>query len=82
MTNLLEKHQNILEELSALKGIYAVYLFGSYAKNKIKPMSDLDICFFIETNNENLAIEILKKTALKCLVLLRYFKHLHIHLCI
>ncbi|HGE69996.1 TPA: nucleotidyltransferase domain-containing protein [Candidatus Poribacteria bacterium] len=35
---------NIVEELRQYPYVHAVILFGSYAKGRIKPISDIDIC--------------------------------------
>lgn len=39
-----EMNEKILEELKGMNGVKAVYLFGSYAKGKELPFSDIDIC--------------------------------------
>ncbi len=36
--------EQIISELIKIKEVAAIYLFGSYAKNKIKPYSDIDLC--------------------------------------
>jgi len=43
-TRMKRQLDQILEYLSALPAVRAVYLFGSRAKGKALPMSDLDIC--------------------------------------
>jgi predicted nucleotidyltransferase len=57
--NLQKKYKDIIKNLSNLKDVYGVILFGSYAKNKQKNKSDLDICFITNKNNKKLEIEIL-----------------------
>jgi predicted nucleotidyltransferase len=57
--DLYEKYKKLIEEISNDTDIYGVYIFGSYAKKRQKPMSDLDICFFINPKNINLYNEIL-----------------------
>jgi len=34
----------IVKEIGEIKGIKAVYLFGSYASGKFGPLSDIDLC--------------------------------------
>jgi predicted nucleotidyltransferase len=36
--------EQIISELKEIKDVEAIYLFGSYAKNKVKPYSDIDLC--------------------------------------
>lgn len=57
--NLLEKYSKTINELSNLKGVYGLYIFGSYAKNKQSKKSDLDICFLVDSNNKELIREII-----------------------
>lgn len=57
--DLLEKHLATINEIARNKDVYGVYVFGSYTKKKLKPMSDLDICFFINPKNIELSNEIL-----------------------
>lgn len=40
----------IIEELTENKKVEAIYLFGSYARGKLKPFSDIDICVITERN--------------------------------
>lgn len=56
--NLYQKYFNLIEKLSKNKDIYAVYLFGKYAKNKQTQKSDLDICFVINNNSKELEKEL------------------------
>lgn len=60
--NLFEKYSLKIESLSNLDEVYGVYIFGSYAKGKrISKKSDIDICFFINPNNENLVRELISE---------------------
>ena len=52
--NLIDKYSELIEKLSEKKGVLGVYMFGSYAKNKQTKRSDLDICVFIDYDDENL----------------------------
>jgi predicted nucleotidyltransferase len=51
MINLLEQNLDIIEKLKRDSNILCIIIFGSYAEDKIKPLSDLDIC--IIPKNEN-----------------------------
>lgn len=57
--SLLEKYSKIIEKIITLDGVFAVYLFGSYAKGKVSKKSDLDLCFFVDSKNSNLIKEII-----------------------
>jgi len=57
--DLVEKYSSLIDKLSKLEGVYGVYLFGSFAKKKQKKRSDIDICFFIDKNNQNLREELM-----------------------
>lgn len=57
--DLFDKYFSLIEKLSSQKGVYGVYLFGKYAKNKATFKSDLDICFIIDKYDKNLEIELL-----------------------
>lgn len=49
MENKLNKiKENILTKLKKIPEVKAVYLFGSYANRKEKPISDVDICVITE----------------------------------
>lgn len=50
--NLIDKYAPILEKISKKKEVNSIIIFGSYAKNKIKPMSDLDICIIFKKNTK------------------------------
>lgn len=49
--NLLKKYTPLIEELKTLSGVQTIILFGSYAKNTQKPLSDLDICIITKINS-------------------------------
>lgn len=42
----MEKIQKIAKEISKIKGVDAVFLFGSYATKKNNALSDIDLCVF------------------------------------
>jgi len=44
---------NTIEELRQYPYVNAVILFGSYAKGRIKPLSDIDISVIAERNVNN-----------------------------
>lgn len=46
--NLLEKYKKEIQELTKKKYINAIIIFGSYAKQNQKPLSDLDICLITD----------------------------------
>ncbi len=48
--NLIEANKNLLEQFSNNSTIDAIIIFGSYASNRIKPMSDLDIAILFQKN--------------------------------
>ncbi|MEM4605594.1 MAG: nucleotidyltransferase domain-containing protein [Candidatus Pacearchaeota archaeon] len=43
--------KKIVEKISKNKKVFAVYLFGSHAKRRISPLSDIDICIIGNLNN-------------------------------
>ena len=42
--------QTIAEEIGKIKGVKAVYLFGSYARGRFGPLSDIDLCIIGKLN--------------------------------
>ncbi len=54
----IEEIKKILEELLRDKPVYQVILFGSYAKQKATPKSDIDL--IIDTNSELKGFALLK----------------------
>lgn len=55
MKKLINK---ILEELKRYDEVLSVILFGSYAKDNPKPISDIDICVILNNPDENIEAEI------------------------
>jgi len=49
--------KRINEEIAAITPFYSLAIFGSYALNEQKELSDLDIAIFIETKNKQKQIE-------------------------
>ncbi len=47
-----------LERLEKIKAVKAVYLFGSLAKKKATPLSDIDICVITTDADERTKAEI------------------------
>lgn len=54
----IEEIKKMLEELLRDKPVYQVILFGSYAKKKANPKSDIDL--IIDTNSELKGFALLK----------------------
>lgn len=48
-----ENIEKIVKEISSNKSVKAIYLFGSYAKGNIKPMSDIDLCIIGNFNEKD-----------------------------
>jgi predicted nucleotidyltransferase len=48
--NIKERLPKLAKELRRDKFIAALYLFGSYAKDQIKPLSDIDIAVLLKKN--------------------------------
>ncbi len=38
----------VVDEIKNIKGVEGIYLFGSYARKKTKPFSDIDICVIMD----------------------------------
>jgi hypothetical protein len=51
----LEEIPEIAKEIANLNGVKAIYLFGSHAKNKTHPLSDIDICVINFDKEESLS---------------------------
>lgn len=52
---IITKFENIgkiAEEISKIKNVQAVYLFGSYAAGKNHPLSDIDLCVIGNLNEK------------------------------
>lgn len=48
--NLKERLPILIEDFKKSPGINALYLFGSYARDKIKPLSDIDIAVLLRNS--------------------------------
>lgn len=44
--------KRIVKEISKIKKVKAIYLFGSQINGKVHPLSDIDICIFGELNEK------------------------------
>jgi predicted nucleotidyltransferase len=55
MKNLLKK---LVNKIKAYKEVKAIILFGSYAKNRATPISDVDICVITKKANEKIKANI------------------------
>jgi predicted nucleotidyltransferase len=55
MKNLLNK---LVNKIKAYKEVKAIILFGSYAKNRVTPISDVDICVITKKANEKIKANI------------------------
>ena len=53
-----EAIEQTANELKKIKGVIAVILFGSYAKNKQKPLSDIDIAVIARDPDKRIEAEI------------------------
>ena len=62
MQKLLDK---VVSELKSISGVEAIYLFGSCAKGKAKPFSDIDICVVTRRISESKKSEILSISSKK-----------------
>lgn len=49
----------IAVEIAKIKGVKAIYLFGSRATGRALPMSDVDICVITEKENEKVESKII-----------------------
>ena len=52
------KIKKIMEQIKRCPEVIAVYLFGSYAKDTRKPISDIDIAVILENSNAEIEAEI------------------------
>jgi len=56
------KIDEIIDELKKNKKVEAICLFGSYAKDDVKPFSDIDTCIITERNiSKQVKEEILRR---------------------
>lgn len=46
----LNNLEGIIEEIKKNEAVEAIYLFGSHAKSRAKPYSDIDLCVITERN--------------------------------
>ena len=49
----------LMEKISKIEGVKAIYLYGSHARGKTHTLSDIDICVIGLENNEYLEKELL-----------------------
>ncbi len=56
--DLQNEFKKIIRQLKDIKEIKAVYLFGSVAKKRATPISDIDICVITDKINEDLKAKI------------------------
>ncbi len=57
-TKNLEEIEELVKKLKVFKEVKAVYLFGSVAKGKATPLSDIDICVITDKASEEIKAEI------------------------
>jgi len=57
-TKNLKKIQELVGKLKPFKEVKAIYLFGSAAKGKATPLSDIDICTITDKASEEVKTEI------------------------
>jgi len=50
--------ENLVSELKKYKKVISIILFGSYAKNQVKPLSDIDIAVIIKDDDKETETEI------------------------
>ncbi len=50
--------KNLVSELKKYKKVMSIILFGSYAKNQVKPLSDIDIAIIIKDNDKETETEV------------------------
>lgn len=48
--NIQDRLPGLIEDFKRIPGINALYLFGSYAKDEVKPLSDIDIAVLLRNN--------------------------------
>ncbi len=49
----MKEFEKIMQQVKNHPKVNAVYLFGSYAKNEAKPISDIDIAVILKDPNKN-----------------------------
>ena len=58
----MEEIKTLKKELIKIKEIFAIMLYGSYAKNEQNVRSDIDICLVLKTNNKEKIKKVYKET--------------------
>jgi predicted nucleotidyltransferase len=48
--DLLEKYLNTLDKIFSYDFVLSILIYGSNAKGKVKPLSDLDVCIILKEN--------------------------------
>ena len=71
-----ELTKNISAYFSYKREVIAVYLFGSYAEGKERPLSDIDICLLLDRTDHNAIKEIRNKYIVELSRVLRKDIHL------
>jgi len=71
--NKIKKYITILQENGI--GVWRLYLFGSYAKDRFTPDSDIDLAIFLNTDNFDGFLEDVKLMHLRRKVDLRIEPH-------
>jgi len=71
--NKIKEYIKILQENGI--GLWRLYLFGSYAKNRFTPESDIDLAIFLDTDNLDGFLEDVKLMHLRRKVDLRIEPH-------
>ena len=71
--NKIKQYIKILQENGI--GLWRLYLFGSYAKNRFTPESDIDLAIFLDTDNLDGFLEDVKLMHLRRKVDLRIEPH-------
>ncbi len=54
--------KEIKKELTKIKEIFAILLYGSYALGKANKRSDLDICLVLKTNSKEIISKVYQET--------------------
>ena len=52
--------EEIAREVTKIKGVKAVYLFGSYVTGKMHAHSDIDMCVFLDEEDEEAELKIMR----------------------
>lgn len=54
----LEKIEKIIDRIKEFPEVMAIYLFGSYAKNEVKPISDIDLAVIVDNPSKKIEADI------------------------